>query len=244
MLVLVTVTAYILISRIVTALKKNMELLATSAEALVLIWRLPRSSTIEVRILVSPQKIVHLLRPKVHAYNNIRNQLATTYYPFSMLGGYHNMKLKGKILALSLVPVLVLGITMFLVAADRIANGIYDAAYNGMQATTFAVRDIFEEGKSWFLMLLYACTLGRNKCRFFAKEAVFYAWKIVDERGNRQINTKASAEVAERVLQNGETYHDSISFVSSLSASLLTRILNTMLHSASVSFKILDQPDQ
>jgi len=26
-------------------------------------------------------------------------------------------------------------------------------------------------------MLLYACTLGRNKCRFFAKEAVFYAWR-------------------------------------------------------------------
>lgn len=34
------------------------------------------------------------------------------------------MKLKGKILALSLVPVILLGVTMFLVAADRIANGI------------------------------------------------------------------------------------------------------------------------
>ena len=31
---------------------------------------------------------------------------------------------------------------------------------------------------------------------------------IVDEHGARQINTKASAEVAERVLQNGETYYD------------------------------------
>ena len=39
------------------------------------------------------------------------------------------MKLKGKILALSLVPVILLGVTMFLVAADRIANGIYDEAY-------------------------------------------------------------------------------------------------------------------
>lgn len=42
------------------------------------------------------------------------------------------MKLKGKIFALSLIPVILLGIVMFLVAADRIANGIYDEAYVGM----------------------------------------------------------------------------------------------------------------
>ena len=45
------------------------------------------------------------------------------------------MKLKGKILALSLSPVILLGTLMFLAAADRIANGIYDEAYVGMQAT-------------------------------------------------------------------------------------------------------------
>ena len=33
------------------------------------------------------------------------------------------MKLKGKILALTLVPVITLGVFMILVAADRIANG-------------------------------------------------------------------------------------------------------------------------
>lgn len=145
-----------------------------------------------------------------------------------MLGGYHNMKLKGKILALSLVPVLVLGITMFLVAADRIANGIYDAAYNGMRATTFAVRDIFEEGKNGAYhideqgMLWKGDTLNISQATNIVdhiKESsgidVTIFWgdtriltSIVDERGNRQINTKASAEVAERVLQNGETYHD------------------------------------
>lgn len=52
------------------------------------------------------------------------------------------MKLKGKILALSLSPVILLGTLMFLAAADRIANGIYDEAYVGMQATTLAVRVI------------------------------------------------------------------------------------------------------
>lgn len=56
------------------------------------------------------------------------------------------MKLKAKILSLSLIPVILLGVSMFLVAADRIANGIYDEAYLGMHATTLAVRDIFEIG--------------------------------------------------------------------------------------------------
>lgn len=56
------------------------------------------------------------------------------------------MKLNGKILALSVIPVIMLGIIMFLFSADRIANGIYDEAYVGMQATTLAVRDIFEVG--------------------------------------------------------------------------------------------------
>ena len=56
------------------------------------------------------------------------------------------MKLKAKILAVSLIPVILLGVIMFLVAADRIANGIYDEAYLGMHATTLAIRDIFETG--------------------------------------------------------------------------------------------------
>ena len=138
------------------------------------------------------------------------------------------MKLKEKILALSLVPVLVLGITMFLVAADRIANGIYDAAYNGMHATTLAVRDIFEEGKSgayhmdeqgmlWkgdALNISQATNIvdhikestGIDVTIFWGETRILTS--IVDEHGARQINTKASAEVAERVLQNGETYYD------------------------------------
>ena len=138
------------------------------------------------------------------------------------------MQLKEKILALSLVPVLVLGITMVLVAADRIANGIYDAAYNGMHATTLAVRDIFEEGKSGAYhmdeqgMLWKGDALNISQATNIVdhiKEStgidVTIFWgdtriltSIVDEHGARQINTKASAEVAERVLQNGETYYD------------------------------------
>ncbi len=138
------------------------------------------------------------------------------------------MKLKGKILALSLNPVLMLGITMFFISADRIANGIYDEAYIGMQATTLAVRDIFEEGNSGAYhvdesgMLWKGDTLnisqavnivdhikentGIDVTIFFGDTRILTS--IVNERGERQINTKASPEITKHVLQNGEIYQD------------------------------------
>ena len=138
------------------------------------------------------------------------------------------MKLRGKIFALSLVPVLVLGITMFLVVADRIATGIYDEAYIGMQATTIAVRNIFEEGNdgAYYMnangMLWKGDTLNISQAVNIVDHVkqntgidVTIFWgdtrvltSIVNERGERQINTHASAEVIEHVLKNGETYQD------------------------------------
>lgn len=136
------------------------------------------------------------------------------------------MKLKGKILALSLIPVIALGISMFMVAADRIANGIYDEAYIGMEATTLAVRDIFEEGNSGTYhvdengMLWKGDSLNISQATNITdhiKEntgmevTVFWGdtrilTSIVNEKGERQINTKASADVVSHVLKNGETY--------------------------------------
>lgn len=138
------------------------------------------------------------------------------------------MKLKGKILALSLVPVIMLGIFMFLAAADRIANGIYDEAYVGMQATTLAVRDIFEIGNSGPYhmdkdgMMWKGDTLNISQATDITdhiKEntgmevTVFWGdtrilTSIVNEHGERQINTQASDEVVSRVLKQGETYQD------------------------------------
>lgn len=138
------------------------------------------------------------------------------------------MKLKGKILALSLIPVITLGIFMFLVAADRIANGIYDEAYVGMQAATLAVRDIFEVGNSGPYhidedgMMWKGSTLNISQASDITdhiKEStgmeVTVFWgdtriltSIVNERGERQINTQASEEVVDRVLRKGETYQD------------------------------------
>jgi len=138
------------------------------------------------------------------------------------------MKLKGKILALSLIPVATLGIVMLLAAADRIVNGIYDEAYIGMQATALAVRDIFEVGNSGSYhldengMMWKGDTLNISQAENITDHIkentgmeVTIFWgdtriltSIVNERGERQINTQASAEVARRVLKNGETYQD------------------------------------
>ena len=56
------------------------------------------------------------------------------------------MNLKVKMLSLSLIPMVLIGISMFLVAANRMQSGIYDETYVGMYATTLAIRDIFEIG--------------------------------------------------------------------------------------------------
>ncbi len=56
------------------------------------------------------------------------------------------MKLHTKILLIALLPILILGIGIFLLAVDRTANGIYDESYEGMKAASLAIRDIFEVG--------------------------------------------------------------------------------------------------
>lgn len=138
------------------------------------------------------------------------------------------MKLKGKILALSLIPVILLGILMFLVASDKIANGIYDEAYAGMQATALAVRDIFEQGnegtyhidengdlwKGDSLNISLATSITDHIKENTGMEVTIF-WgdtriltSIVNEQGERQINTKASADVMNHVLKNGETYQN------------------------------------
>lgn len=97
-----------------------------------------------------------------------------------------------------------------------------------MQATTLAVRDIFEEGNSGAYrmdengMLWKGDTLNISQAVNIVDHIkqntgidVTIFWgdtriltSIVNERGDRQINTRASTDVIERVLKNGETYQD------------------------------------
>lgn len=138
------------------------------------------------------------------------------------------MKLKAKILSLSLVPVCLIGISIFLIAADRIANGIYDEAYIGMHATALAVKDIFEIGNDGQYWLDENGELRKGK-EFNISQAVDivdhiknstglevtvfwgdtrFLTSITDSSGARQVGTRASQEIVQRVLREGEDYQN------------------------------------
>ena len=138
------------------------------------------------------------------------------------------MKLKAKILTFSLVPLILLGITLFLVSADRIANGIYYEAYVGMKATTLAVKDIFEigyegdyqldeNGELWKgneLNISQAYDIVDHIKKNTGLEVTIF-WNdtriltsIKDDNGTRQTGTKAPAEVIQSVLNEGKPFQN------------------------------------
>ena len=127
------------------------------------------------------------------------------------------MKLHTKILLIALLPILILGIGIFLLAVDRTANGIYDESYEGMKAASLAIRDIFEvgnegkyemdkEGNLWkgtTLNITGATEIvdhiksntGMDVTIFWGDTRILTS--IENEVGERQINTKASEKVME-----------------------------------------------
>lgn len=138
------------------------------------------------------------------------------------------LKLKGKILVLSLFPMILLGISMFLVAADRIANSIYEEAYVGMQATTLAVRDIFEigydgpytmdkNGELWKgedLNISQAYEIVDQIKNHTGMEVTIF-WNdtriltsITDQNGERQVGTTASPSIVQQVLEEEHSYQN------------------------------------
>lgn len=136
------------------------------------------------------------------------------------------MKLRTKIMMLSLLPVFILGIGIFILAADRIANGIYDETYVGMQATALAVRDIFEVGNKGSYHMDEEGNLWKGESLNITQSAeivdhikdntgmdVTIFWddtriltSIKNEAGKRQTQTKASSAVTRKVLIDGENY--------------------------------------
>lgn len=138
------------------------------------------------------------------------------------------MKLRTKIMMIALLPVLFLGIGIFILAANRIANGIYNMAYIGMQATAEAVKDIFEvenpgkyqmdeNGNLWKgnrLNITEAVEIVDDiKNNTGIEVTIFWGdirilTSIKNEAGERQVRTKAPEQVIYKVLQKGEDYFD------------------------------------
>lgn len=138
------------------------------------------------------------------------------------------MKLRTKILLITLLPIILLGVGIYLLAADRIANGIYDQAYAGMEAAALAVRDIFEIGNAGAYQVDENGELWKGDNLNISQSTdivdhikdstgmdVTIFWNdtriltsIKNDSGERQNNSKASDAVIQTVLKNGEYYLD------------------------------------
>jgi methyl-accepting chemotaxis protein len=137
------------------------------------------------------------------------------------------MKLKTKILLIALLPIIILGVAVYILTTNRTANGIYRQAYDGMEATSIAVKDIFEAGgyqgdyridENGYLWKGYMLNISRAddivdkiKNETGMEVAVFYGdtqklTTLTDSDGNRQTETKASDRVIQVVLEQGNTY--------------------------------------
>ena len=138
------------------------------------------------------------------------------------------MKLRTKIMTISLLPVFMLGIGIFILSADRIANGIYNESYAGMQAAALAVRDIFEVGNQGEYHLDDNGDLWKGKTLNISQSdkivehikettgmdvSIFWGdtrilTSIKNETGEQQTQTKAPDAVVKKVLENGEYYQN------------------------------------
>lgn len=138
------------------------------------------------------------------------------------------MKIRHKILLLTIVPLMLLGTILIFLSTYQIKQGIYQQAYNGMHATTLAVRDIFEtdnegeyhldeNGELWkgdSINISQSTEIvdqikentGMEVTVFFHDTR--YLTTIKNDQGERQIGTKASETVIDTVLKNGKDYYD------------------------------------
>lgn len=138
------------------------------------------------------------------------------------------MKLRSRLMVMALLPVIALGLLTYLGASIQLKKGIENQAYEGMQATTLAVREVFnstaegeyhldESGQLWkgedtniseavSIVDSIKENTGFDVTIFYGDVRVLTT--ITDESGNRQIGTKSSEEVSDLVLDKGQEYKD------------------------------------
>lgn len=138
------------------------------------------------------------------------------------------MKLKGKILLLVIAPIIILCGVIYLVCSVRISTVVKDIVQNDLYAMTLAVEEsicrglgyedeyyVDENGELWNGGVLNL-TQDMEGLDSISENAeiditIFYgdtrkATTVRDESGQREIDTKASQTVIDKVLKGGETY--------------------------------------
>lgn len=137
------------------------------------------------------------------------------------------MNFKTRMLVLTTLPILDLGIILFIICSYNINLAVYDQVYSGMHATDYAVRDIFEFGMPGEYQVKDDGCLWKGdtvniseaydavdqikeysgfEVTVFYKDTR-YLTTILDENGKRLTGTKASQQVIDAVLSKGEEFH-------------------------------------
>lgn len=139
------------------------------------------------------------------------------------------MKLRTRLLIMALLPVTALGIFAYIAVSIQLRNGIEKEAFEGMQTAAWVVRELFdstsegeynmdEKGQLWKgeglnisaatdIVDTIKAETGCDVTVFYGDERVLTT--IVDAGGDRQVATKASAEVRSQVLDKGQEYGNS-----------------------------------
>ncbi|MGN0515314.1 MAG: methyl-accepting chemotaxis protein [Lachnospiraceae bacterium] len=135
------------------------------------------------------------------------------------------MKLKGKMLLLSIVPLIVLGAATIVLSTDKIEEVISEVVAGGLKSTALSVRNTLEYADDGVFVLdenqnLMKGSFNVTENVSIADEikknteteiTIFYGdtrymTSVINESGDRVLYTKASAKVIDEVLKNGREY--------------------------------------
>lgn len=135
------------------------------------------------------------------------------------------MKMKGKMLSLSIVPLIVLGAATIILSTAKIKDVVSDVVASGLESTALSVRNTLEYADDG----VYALDENQNlmKGKFNVTENVSiadeikkntdteitiffgdtrYMTSVLNESGERVLYTQASSKVIDEVLRNGRDY--------------------------------------
>lgn len=141
----------------------------------------------------------------------------------------HGLKIsiKVKLLMIALLPSIVLGIVMTVIAAKNIEGGMQDEALKGLRGIAYGLLEVYEDSAPGDFYMNAEGNVYKGKTPITGgydivdrmskntgyEFTIFYgdtrvSTSLTDDSGERLVGTKAGEAVIEAVLKNGEEYSD------------------------------------
>jgi len=137
------------------------------------------------------------------------------------------VKLRGKILAMAIIPIFVVGAVICVIVTNRVSSMVFNEVHSTLKSTCIAVANSYkalvdgnyrqdENGDVWkgenFKVSGNTKIIDEIKAHTDLEVTMFYGdtrvlTTVLDKEGQRVVGTKASQEVIEQVLQRGESYY-------------------------------------